>query len=284
MSVQMSAAPRGAERAPRPPKIAIRNLDFFYGATRALMGLSLDIPANAITALIGPSGCGKSTLLRAIDRLDGERPGERCTGEIRLDGANIFDPAFKASALHGRIGMIFQAPAVFPMSIEQNIAFAAKVHFNLEAGALQAHVRDCLIKAGLWDEVKDHLKHPAADLSGGQKQRLCVARALATRPEVLLLDEPTGSLDPYSMRKIEDLMLSLKDHVALVLVTHNLPQAARCADKVAFMTAGTVVEEGAPEAVLLAPAHPAARAFVGAELGGRSDLREVIRERRAQGR
>jgi phosphate transport system ATP-binding protein len=225
-------------------KIAINNLDFFYGGYKALNGISLELPEKQVTGLIGPSGCGKSTLLRVLNRLYDMYPGQRATGEALLDGQDILGPKVDLPRLRRRIGMVFQKPTPFPMSIRENVAFGVKLYEKLSRPEMDERVEGALIRAALWSEVKDDLSAAAGSLSGGQQQRLCIARALATRPEVMLLDEPTSALDPINMQKIEQLIDELKQDLTVAIVTHNLQQAARCADQVAFFYLGEIVEVG----------------------------------------
>jgi len=250
-----------------PVKIAIRDLNFFYGEVRALSGVTLDIAERQITALIGPSGCGKSTLLRVLNRLYDMYPRQRATGEARLDGVDILGAEVGVNRLRGRVGMVFQEPTTFPMSIWENVAFAARVHEDLSRAALSEWVEACLTQAALWGEVKDRLRTPARDLSGGQQQRLCIARALATRPEVILLDEPTSALDPAATAHIENLMLTLKRDITLVLVTHNLQQAARGADQAAFMYLGEMLEVDTAARLFTAPRLPMTLDYVTSRFG-----------------
>jgi phosphate transport system ATP-binding protein len=234
-------------------KIAIKNLDFYYGADRALQNVSLEVPEKQATVLIGPSGCGKSTLLRVLIRLYDLHPGQRATGEVLLDGENILAANIDVQHLRSRIGMVFQEPTAFPMSIYDNIAFGAKLHETLPHAQLAERVEGALTRAALWHEVKDMLSRPASDLSGGQQQRLCIARALATEPEVILLDEPTSALDPVNMEKIEDLIGKLKRELTILLVTHNMHQAARCGDQIAFFYLGEMIEAGSASQIFTAP-------------------------------
>lgn len=246
-----SPANRAAVKA--RPKIAMRKLGFRYGATVALKGITLDLPANQLTGLIGPSGCGKSTLLRVLNRLYDMYPGQSASGEVLLDGADILGPQVDLRRLRTRVGMVFQEATTFPMSIRSNIAFGIGLHESLSRADTDQRVERALTRAALWGEVKDRLSQSASDLSGGQQQRLCIARALAVNPEVLLLDEPTSALDPHSMAMIEELIGTLKQNVTIVLVTHNLTQAARCADQVAFLYLGELVECGAAAQMFTAP-------------------------------
>jgi phosphate transport system ATP-binding protein len=249
------------------PKITVRNLDFFYGGSKSLKGVSLDLPEKQTTAVIGPSGCGKSTLLRVLNRLYDLYPGQRATGDVQFEGQNILGPEVDVRWLRSRIGMILQEPTPFPMSIFANIAFGARLHWKLSRAAMADRVEEALIRAALWPEVKDRLSAAAQSLSGGQQQRLCIARALAVRPEVLLLDEPTSALDPLSTSLIEGLMDDLKRQLTVVLVTHNLHQAARCADQVAFFYLGEVVEIGLSAQMFTAPRELRTQRYVAGRFG-----------------
>ncbi|WP_422918849.1 phosphate ABC transporter ATP-binding protein PstB [Rhizosaccharibacter radicis] len=222
--------------------ISIRGLDFHYGDHHALRGISLDFPARQVTGMIGPSGCGKSTLLRILNRMYDLYPGQRATGEVLLDGENIIAPGTDVNRLRSRVGMVFQKPTPFPMSIRDNIAFGIKLHERISRSEMDGRIEDALRRVALWTEVKDRLRAGAGALSGGQQQRLCIARTIATRPEVILLDEPTSALDPISTARIEELLDELKQDFTIAIVTHNLQQAARCADQVAFFFMGELVE------------------------------------------
>jgi phosphate transport system ATP-binding protein len=225
-------------------KIAIRSLDFYYGKTQALKGIELPVPANAVTAIIGPSGCGKSTLLRTINRIFELYPDQRASGEILLDGENILDRRYPMSALRRRVGMVFQKPTPFATSIRNNVAFAMSYYERLSKAELADRVEDALRQAALWDEVKDKLNASALSLSGGQQQRLCIARTLAIRPEIILLDEPTSALDPISTARIEELIHELRERFTIVIVTHNMQQAARVSQRTAFFHLGELIEVG----------------------------------------
>ncbi len=255
------------EVAQHRAKISISNLDFYYGGTRALKGVSLQLPEKQVTGMIGPSGCGKSTLLRVLNRLYDLYPDQRATGDVRLDGQDILGPKVDVKRLRQRVAMVFQAPTTFPMSIYGNIAFGTNLHEKLSRAETAARVEASLTRAALWTEVKDRLFSPAGDLSGGQQQRLCIARALATKPEVILLDEPTSALDPISSQKIEDLIDDLKQHVTIALVTHNLQQAARCADQVAFFYLGEMVESGSAQKIFIAPRQKRTQNFIAGRFG-----------------
>ena len=226
----------------REPRIAIRKLDFYYGANRALKQIHLDLPERQVTGMIGPSGCGKSTLLRVLNRMYDLYPGQHAEGEAMMDGVNIISPSVDLNALRARIGMVFQKPTPFPMTIYDNIAFGVKLHEKLSRAAMDERVEWSLTRAALWGEVKDRLQTSAMGLSGGQQQRLCIARTIAVRPEVILLDEPTSALDPISTLKVEELIDELKHDYTIAIVTHNMQQAARCADQVAFFYLGEMVE------------------------------------------
>jgi phosphate transport system ATP-binding protein len=226
------------------PKFSIRGLNVWYGRQQALADVTLDLAAGRVTAVIGPSGCGKSTFLRVLDRLCDDSHDQTVTGQVLLDGVDIFGPQTDPMILRGRVGMVFQESTVFPMSIFNNVAFGIRLQPAVSAGDVRDGVESSLKRAALWDEVKDLLATPAKGLSGGQQQRLCIARALATGPEVLLCDEPTSALDPVNMELVEHLMTDLKATVTVVLVTHNMNQAKRVADNVAFLSEGRLVECG----------------------------------------
>ena len=248
-------------------RLSIRNLDFFYGANRALKEISLDLPERRVTGMIGPSGCGKSTLLRVLNRMFDLYPGQRATGEVIMDGENILDPSLDLNALRSRIGMVFQKPTPFPMTIYENIAFGVKLHERLSRADMDARVEWSLTRAALWTEVKDRLATPAAGLSGGQQQRLCIARTIATRPEVILLDEPTSALDPISTLKIEELIDELKRDFTIAIVTHNMQQAARCADQVAFFYLGELVEVGTASQMFTSPKQRRTQEYITGRFG-----------------
>jgi phosphate transport system ATP-binding protein len=224
------------------PKVEIKDLRFYYKEFEALKGINLTLYDKRVTAFIGPSGCGKSTLLRILNRIYELYPGQRAAGEVLVDGRNILAPGQDVNLLRARIGMVFQKPTPFPMSIFENIAFGIRLYEKLPQSELEGRVESALRKAALWDEVKDKLKQSGLSLSGGQQQRLCIARAIALRPEILLLDEPASALDPISTAKIEELVAELKADYCIVIVTHNMQQAARTADYTAFMYLGELVE------------------------------------------
>ena len=224
------------------PKLQARKLDFFYGKNQALYDIDIGFQRGAVTALIGPSGCGKSTLLRALNRIYALYPGQRAEGEVLLDGQNILDRGTDLGQLRAKVGMVFQQPTPFPMSIYDNVAFGVRLYEKLAKTDLDARVEDSLRRAALWNEVKDKLQTSGLGLSGGQQQRLCVARGVAVRPEVLLLDEPASALDPISTAKLEETIVELKADITIVIVTHNLQQAARISDNAAFMYLGRLIE------------------------------------------
>ena len=238
---EAGATPASAA-APGGSRLGTRDFDLFYGAHHALRGITLEVPANAVTAIIGPSGCGKSTLLRAFNRMNDLIPGVRTRGEVLVSGANVLALGVDVVALRRRVGMVFQRPNPFPKSIFENAAFGLRVLGMRNRLELESRVEDSLRRAALWEEVKDRLGQPALRLSGGQQQRLCIARCLAVDPEVLLMDEPASALDPTATARIEELMLDLKRRYTIVVVTHNMQQAARVSDRTAFLLSGELVE------------------------------------------
>ena len=269
-----SAGPRKPPLKPLQPepddtriKLVVRNLDFFYDQFRALKNISLEIPAHRVTAFIGPSGCGKSTLLRCLNRIYELYPKQRAAGEILLDGSNLLDRNQDTNQLRARIGMVFQKPTPFPMSIHDNIAFGVKLYQRLSRSEMQDRVEWALRQAALWDEVKDKLNQLGTALSGGQQQRLCIARAIAVRPEVLLLDEPASALDPVSTLKIEELINELKQEYTIVIVTHNMQQAARVSDYTAFMYLGELIETGRTSALFTNPRHKQTEDYITGRYG-----------------
>ena len=249
------------------PKIAIQGVDFFYGDHKALKAIDLDLPERQATGMIGPSGCGKSTLLRVLNRMYDLYPGQRATGNVMMDGTNIIDPGVDLNALRARIGMVFQKPTPFPMTIYENIAFGVKLHENLSKSQMDERVEWSLTRGALWAEVKDRLHTNAMGLSGGQQQRLCIARTIAVRPEVILLDEPTSALDPISTLKIEELIDELKVDFTIAIVTHNMQQAARCADQVAFFYLGEMVEVAPAAQLFTAPKEKRTQDYVTGRFG-----------------
>ena len=249
------------------PKISVRNLNFFYGTHQALKSNSLDIAANAVTAIIGPSGCGKSTHIRAYNRIYEMYPDQRATGQILLDGRNILDPSVDLIELLMRVGMIFQRPSPFPMSVFNNVAYGLRLQAKLGKSELEDRVRHAIERAALWDEVKDKLHSPGTELSGGQQQRLCIARAIAVEPEVLLMDEPASAIDPVGTAKIEDLIGELKSSYTIVIVTHNMQQAARISDYTAFFFEGEVVEFGQTEQIFTRPRNKQTEDYITGRFG-----------------
>lgn len=234
-------------------KISIKNMDLFYGDFQALKNINMEIAANEVTAFIGPSGCGKSTLLKSLNRMNDLVEGCRITGDIRLDGEDIFANNYDVNILRKRVGMVFQKPNPFPMSIYDNIAYGPRTHGIKNKSQLDEIVERSLRDAAIWDEVKNDLKKNALRISGGQQQRICIARALAVNPEVLLMDEPTSALDPISTAKIEELVQDLKKDYTIVIVTHNMQQATRISDKTAFFLVGEVIEIGETEKLFSLP-------------------------------
>ena len=249
------------------PRIAIRDLDFFYGGNQALKQINLDFPDRQVTGMIGPSGCGKSTLLRVLNRMYDLYPGQRATGQVLMDEDNIIAPDVDLNALRARIGMVFQRPTPFPMTVYENIAFGVKLHERLSKSAMEERVEWSLTRAALWGEVKDRLQTSAMGLSGGQQQRLCIARTIAVRPEVILLDEPTSALDPISTLKIEELIDELKNDFTIAIVTHNMQQAARCADQVAFFYLGEMVEVAPAAQMFTAPRERRTQEYITGRFG-----------------
>ena len=247
------------------PIITVRDMNLWYGQTQALHNIQLDIPEKSITALIGPSGCGKSTFLKTLNRMNDLIPGVKITGEVNYKGQNIFDA--EVNGLRKEIGMVFQKPNPFPMSIYDNITYGPKLHGVRNKAELDELVESSLRGAALWDEVKDRLKKSALGLSGGQQQRLCIARALAVKPEVLLMDEPTSALDPGSTMKVEELMSELKKNYTVVIVTHNMQQAARISDRTAFFLLGELVEVGPTAQIFSAPQDKRTEDYISGRFG-----------------
>ncbi len=227
-----------------PVQIDIRNLDFFYGKSKALHSVDLAVPAHAVTAIIGPSGCGKSTLLRTINRIFEIYPDQRAEGEIVIDDENVLNRRYSLSELRRKVGMVFQKPTPFASSIRNNVGFALSYYERLPKSEMNDRIEDALRQAALWEEVKDKLHSSALGLSGGQQQRLCIARTIAVRPEIILLDEPTSALDPISTAKIEELIHQMRDRFTIVIVTHNMQQAARVSQRTAFFHLGNLIEFG----------------------------------------
>ncbi len=252
---------------PEAPALRIRNLNFFYGDFQGLKNVNLDIAEGKVTAFIGPSGCGKSTLLRTLNRMYSLYPGQRAEGEILLDGENILDSKQDLNLLRSRVGMVFQKPTPFPMSIYDNIAFGVRLYENLSSSEMDDRVEWSLHKAAIWDEVKDKLNQSGLSLSGGQQQRLCIARSVAVKPKVLLLDEPTSALDPISTAKVEELVAELKQEYTIAIVTHNMQQAARVSDYTAYMYLGELVEFGETEQIFFKPKRKETEDYITGRFG-----------------
>ncbi|HKJ74973.1 MAG TPA: phosphate ABC transporter ATP-binding protein PstB [Alphaproteobacteria bacterium] len=252
---------------PENVKISVRDLNFYYGDHHALKQISMKIHERQVTAFIGPSGCGKSTLLRIFNRMYDLYPRQRAEGEVMFDGMNILAPNVDLNLLRARIGMVFQKPTPFPMSIHENIAFGVRLYERLSSSAMAERVEQSLRRAALWDEVKDKLKQSGLSLSGGQQQRLCIARAIAVKPEVLLLDEPASALDPISTAKIEELIDELKSDYTITIVTHNMQQAARVSDYTAFMYLGELIEFDRTSTVFTSPALKQTQDYITGRFG-----------------
>ena len=249
-------------------KISVRNLDFFYaGGHQALFGNSIDIPANRITAVIGPSGCGKSTHLRVYNRIFELYRGQRAGGEVWIDDENILSPDVDVLELRRKVGMIFQKPTPFPMSVFDNVAYPMRLHFKMSKSEIAERVEHALRGASLWDEVKDKLRKSGLALSGGQQQRLCIARAIAAEPDILLMDEPTSAVDPVATLKIEDLVLQLRDRFTGVIVTHNMQQASRISDYTAFFYKGEIIEYDKTEKIFTNPSHKKTEEYITGRFG-----------------
>jgi phosphate transport system ATP-binding protein len=249
------------------PRVSIRNLNFYYGETHALKNVSIDFPDRQTTAMIGPSGCGKSTLLRVLNRMYDLYPGQRAEGDVMMGGDNLIAPGMNLNKLRRRVGMVFQKPTPFPKSIYENVMFGVRLHERLSKVESDERVEWALTRAALWGEVKDRLGSSAIGLSGGQQQRLCIARSIAVRPDVLLLDEPTSALDPISTLKIEELVDELKQDFCIVIVTHNMQQAGRCADQVAFFYLGELVEVGPSSQIFTAPRERKTQEYITGRFG-----------------
>ena len=247
--------------------IEIRNLNFFYGTFKGLKNVNLDIAENKVTAFIGPSGCGKSTLLRTLNRMYSLYPGQRAEGEINFYGQNILDSKQDLNLLRAQVGMVFQKPTPFPMSIYDNIAFGIRLYENLSRSEMDERVEWALSKAAIWTEVKDKLGQSGLSLSGGQQQRLCIARTVAVKPKVILLDEPTSALDPISTAKVEELVTELKKDHTVAIVTHNMQQAARVSDFTAYMYLGELVEFGQTEQIFMKPARQETEDYITGRFG-----------------
>ena len=272
--IERPAAPAGIEPvsggpslAPVKPKIEVKDLNFFYGKYHALKNINLSIPEGKVTAFIGPSGCGKSTLLRTFNKMFALYPEQRAEGAIMMDGENLLTTNRDISLLRARVGMVFQKPTPFPMSIYDNIAFGVKMFESLSRSEMDDRVEWALTKAALWSEVKDKLGQSGYGLSGGQQQRLCIARGIAIRPEVLLLDEPCSALDPISTGRVEELIAELKSDYTVVIVTHNMQQAARCSDYTGYMYLGELIEFGDTEKIFIKPVRKETEDYITGRFG-----------------
>src|SRR5215475_9542048 len=267
-NMQTATATAATNVEPMPPaKLSARNLDFFYGDYRALKSINMDVAEKKVTAIIGPSGCGKSTLLRIFNRIYSIYPKLSAKGEVILEGENLLDPRYPLNRLRSKVGMVFQKPVPFPMSIYDNIAYGIRHYEKLSRADMDARVEQALRQAALWEEAKDKLKGSALGLSGGQQQRLCIARAVALKPEVILFDEPTSALDPIATGKIEQLVAELKTQSTIVIVTHNMQQAARCSDFTAFMYLGELIEFGATEILFTKPTKKQTEDYITGRFG-----------------
>ena len=261
----MSTAPRPSQ--PPRAKLAVRDLNFYYGKFHALKGINLDIPENKVTAFIGPSGCGKSTLLRTFNRMFELYPEQRAQGQILLDGEDLLTSRQDVALIRAKVGMVFQKPTPFPMSIYDNIAFGVQLNERLRKREMEERVEWALRKAALWSETKDKLHQSGMSLSGGQQQRLCIARGIAVKPEVLLLDEPTSALDPISTASIEELISELKAEFTIAIVTHNMQQAARISDFTAYMYLGEMFEYGVTDQIFIKPKHKQTEDYITGRFG-----------------
>jgi phosphate transport system ATP-binding protein len=262
-----SASLAGAASFADTAAVQVRDLSFYYGKFQGLKSVSLDIARKKVTAFIGPSGCGKSTLLRTFNRMFDLYPGQRAEGQILINGRNILDPDIDVNLLRAKVGMVFQKPTPFPMTIFENIAFGVRLYESLSSAKMEERVEWALRKAALWDEVKDKLGQSGLSLSGGQQQRLCIARMVAVKPEVLLLDEPTSALDPISTAKIEELVNELKSDYTIAIVTHNMQQAARISDYTAYMYLGEMVEFGQTDELFIKPKKKATEDYITGRFG-----------------
>ncbi|KXV62788.1 phosphate ABC transporter ATP-binding protein PstB [Acetobacter orleanensis] len=266
-SVEVAAEASASAVSGRPIAIQVNNLDFYYGKAHALHNITMGFPERSVTGMIGPSGCGKSTLLRVLNRMYDLYPGQRATGEVMFAGQNILGTGLDLNALRSRVGMVFQKPTPFPMSIYDNIAFGIRLHERVSRSEMDGRVEDALRRVALWPEVKDRLQASATALSGGQQQRLCIARTIAVRPEVILLDEPTSALDPVSTARIEELLDELKTEFTIAIVTHNMQQAARCADQVAFFYLGELVEVDSTARMFTTPRESRTQDYITGRFG-----------------
>jgi phosphate transport system ATP-binding protein len=268
MSIAMPAEAVSASPLPaQAEKIVIRDLNFYYDKFQALKNINIRLDDKSVVAFIGPSGCGKSTLLRILNRIYELYPGQRAEGEVLIDGRNILAPGLDLNLLRARIGMVFQKPTPFPMSIWDNVAFGIRLYERLPRAELDTRIEKALRRAALWDEVKDKLRQSGLGLSGGQQQRLCIARAIAIEPEILLLDEPASALDPISTQRIEELIAELKSDYCIIIVTHNMQQAARSSDYTAFMYLGELIEFGETEAIFTHPTQKRTEDYITGRFG-----------------
>jgi phosphate transport system ATP-binding protein len=264
LAPRQPAAPLGSRGS---PAVDVRNFSFFYGSRQALKDLTLGIERRSVTAIIGPSGCGKSTFLRSINRLNDLIPGVRTRGEILVEGTSVYHRGTDMVSLRQRVGMVFQRPNPFPKSVFDNVAYGPALNALVSKRDLPDLVERCLRQAALWDEVKDRLDEPGTDLSGGQQQRLCIARALGNQPEVLLMDEPCSALDPIATQKVEELIFDLKQHYTIVIVTHNMQQAARVSDYTGFFDRGELIEFNDTERIFTKPEHERTEAYITGRFG-----------------
>jgi phosphate transport system ATP-binding protein len=267
LAINPAAPVEEEQHSHRQAKIDIRNLDFFYGDNHALKSVNLSVEESKVTAIIGPSGCGKSTLLRALNRIYELYPEQRATGEILIDGENILDRGYSLSWLRRRVGMVFQKPTPFASSIRNNVGFALNFFERLSRSETNNRIENALRQAALWDEVKDRLGASALSLSGGQQQRLCIARTIAIRPEIILLDEPTSALDPIATARIEELIDELREQFTIVIVTHNMQQAARVSQNTAFFHLGEMVEYGATSTIFTNPLEERTKDYITGRYG-----------------
>jgi len=264
----LSTRASGQSRPDTPVKIAVSGMNFFYGAAQALSGITIDLHAHVVTAFIGPSGCGKSTFLRTLNRMNDIIPATRVEGSVTIDGENIYSPSTDVVDLRRRIGMVFQKSNPFPKSIFENVAYGLRINnLTTNRAELESRVEESLKAAAIWDEVKDRLNESALTLSGGQQQRLCIARALAIQPEILLMDEPASALDPIATQRIEELIYQLKSTYTIVIVTHNMQQAARVSDRTAFFWLGKLVESGPTEQIFTNPTEKLTEDYVTGRFG-----------------
>jgi phosphate transport system ATP-binding protein len=267
LTVPLRIIPNGETVAETASQVSIRHLDFYYGKALALRDVNMEVPSNAVTAIIGPSGCGKSTLLRSVNRIYELYPDQRAEGEIVIDGRNVLDRKYSLSDLRRKVGMVFQKPTPFASSIRNNVAFALNYYEKMSKSEVSDRIEDALRQAALWDEVKDKLNQSALGLSGGQQQRLCIARTIAVRPEILLLDEATSALDPISTAKIEELIHELRERFTIMIVTHNMQQAARVSQRTAFFHLGELIEYGRTRDIFTNPRQQRTQDYITGRFG-----------------